>query len=113
MRGMLGSMPDPYEMLNDMNAMSMRPHHYGRSYTPSVQSFSMTSSPLNSYSHYSSSVMHMSSDVYGRPQVYEATQSSRYAPGGVQETRSTVRDSRTGLHQMSSKMIPKQAVISF
>lgn len=104
MRNMVGSMPqmpDPYDMLNDMNRNTMR-NYQQLPPQPAYQSYSMSSSPLSAYSttHYSSSVM--SSDLYGRPTtIYESTQSSRYAPGGVQETRSTVRDSRTGLHQMS------------
>jgi len=100
MRSMLGSMPDPYDMLNDMNQTMRQFERY--QHQPTYQSYSMHSSPLSSYSttHYSSSYMSTSNGMYG-PQIYEATQSSRYAPGGVQETRSTVRDSRTGLHQMS------------
>jgi len=98
MRSMMGGMPDPFEMVNNMN-MSMRP--YGMYQPSALQTYSMGSAPMSAYTHYSSSVMSMSSDGYGRPQVYEATQSSRYAPGGVKETRSTVRDSRTGVHEMS------------
>jgi len=35
------------------------------------------------------------------PQVYEQTHSNRMGPGGVREERHSVRDSRTGLQQMS------------
>lgn len=50
---------------------------------------------------YSSSFMSMSSDGTGRPHVYEASSSSVVAPGGVRETKSSVRDSRTGRAEMS------------
>ena len=53
------------------------------------------------FSSFSSSFMSMSSDGSGRPQVYEATSSSVVAPGGVRETQSSVRDSRTGRAEMS------------
>jgi hypothetical protein len=43
----------------------------------------------------------ITNDQHGRPQVYQASSSQRFAPGGVKETCSTVRDSRTGLQQMS------------
>ena len=97
MRSMMGGMPDPFDMVNNMN-MSMRP--FGMYQPSALQTYSMATSPMSYSSHYSSSVMTMN-DGYGRPQVYEATQSSRYVPGGVKETHSTVRDSRTGVQQMS------------
>jgi myeloid leukemia factor 1 len=37
----------------------------------------------------------------GRPQVYQATSSSRSAPGGVRETKQTVSDSRSGTKKMA------------
>ena len=52
-------------------------------------------------SSYSSSFMTMSSDGSGRPHVYEASSSSIMAPGGLRETKSSVRDSRTGRAEMS------------
>ena len=55
----------------------------------------------NSYSSFSSSIVTMTSDGMGRPQVYEASSSTRTGPGGVRETKSSVRDSRTGRHEMS------------
>jgi len=81
-----GMMMNPIDMLN------------GTTLTPFGQSFSVSSSPAHGgYSHYSSSMMTYSPDG----QVYQQTHSSRSAPGGVRETHSTVRDSRSGLQQMS------------
>ncbi|KAI1301842.1 Myeloid leukemia factor 2 [Halotydeus destructor] len=97
MRSMMGSMgADPYDMMGGMG-MSMSPYGAPGS---SVQSYSYSSNP-HSYSHFSSSYTTYSSDGLGRPQVYEATSSEHRAPGGIKETTSTVRDSRTGLQQMS------------
>ncbi|XP_071536473.1 myeloid leukemia factor-like isoform X3 [Panulirus ornatus] len=49
----------------------------------------------------SSSVMTMTTGPDGRPQVYQATSSSRGVPGGVRETRRTISDSRTGTRKMA------------
>lgn len=49
----------------------------------------------------SSSVMTMVTGPDGRPQVYQATSSSRGVPGGVRETRRTMNDSRTGTRKMA------------
>lgn len=37
----------------------------------------------------------------GRPQVYQASKSTRAAPGGVKETKESVFDSRSGLKKMA------------
>lgn len=49
----------------------------------------------------SSSVMSMSTGVDGRPQIYESSHSTLAGPGGLKETRSSMRDSRTGMQKMS------------
>lgn len=49
----------------------------------------------------SSSFVSFSNDGVNPPQVYEQTNSNRVGPGGVREERRTVRDSRSGLQQMS------------
>ncbi|KAB7495151.1 Myeloid leukemia factor [Armadillidium nasatum] len=49
----------------------------------------------------SSSVMTMTTGPDGRPQVYQASSSSRGVPGGVRETRRTEADSRTGMKKMA------------
>lgn len=47
------------------------------------------------------SVVSMTSDSNGRPQVYEETMSTTTAPGGIKETKQTVRDTRTGTQRMA------------
>lgn len=47
------------------------------------------------------SVVSMSSGPDGRPQIYEETMSTTTAPGGIRETKKTVRDSRTGTKKMA------------
>ncbi|EDW48046.1 myeloid leukemia factor isoform X3 [Drosophila sechellia] len=48
-----------------------------------------------------STVMTMSSGPDGRPQIYQASTSTKTGPGGVRETRKTVQDSRTGVKKMA------------
>ncbi|EDW77143.1 uncharacterized protein Dwil_GK22209 [Drosophila willistoni] len=48
-----------------------------------------------------STVITMSSGSDGRPQIYQASTSSKTGPGGVRETRKTVQDSRTGVKKMA------------
>lgn len=43
----------------------------------------------------------MSSGPDGRPQIYQASTSTKTGPGGVRETRKTVQDSRTGVKKMA------------
>lgn len=45
--------------------------------------------------------MTMSSGPDGRPQVYQASQSTRTAPGGIRETQKSVCDSRTGTKKLA------------
>ncbi|XP_022099945.1 myeloid leukemia factor 2-like [Acanthaster planci] len=60
----------------------------------------MANSPdVHSFSH--SSFTSYSSDGNGAPKVYQATSSTRKAPGGVKETRRSVRDSEVGLERMA------------
>lgn len=49
----------------------------------------------------SSSVISMSHGPDGRPQVYQATSSTKTGPGGLRETQKTVQDSRSGLKKMA------------
>jgi len=108
MRNMFGDnmSTDPYGFNSMMSNTMMNPfgrfHHH--SYFPQQsQSMSVHHNLFNPSSAYycSSSVMSMSTDANGRPQIYEATSSTRNAPNGLRETRSTVRDSLSGYHQMS------------
>lgn len=49
----------------------------------------------------SSSVISMSHGPDGRPQVYQASSSTRNGPGGLRETQRTVQDSRSGVKKMA------------
>ncbi|XP_063990207.1 myeloid leukemia factor isoform X3 [Diachasmimorpha longicaudata] len=49
----------------------------------------------------STSIMTYTSGPDGRPQVYQASRSTRAAPGGIQETQETVYDSRSGTKKMA------------
>jgi len=53
----------------------------------------------HSFSH--SSVMTYSNDGKSKPKYYQATSTTRTAPGQMRETRKTVRDSERDLHKMS------------
>lgn len=49
----------------------------------------------------SSRVVSMSHGPDGRPQVYQATSSTKTGPNGIRETQRTVQDSRTGVKKMA------------
>lgn len=103
MRGMFHDpMMDPFGMHHDMMSMSPFMSGHGRSgFGPSaMQSFTMSSSPGSS-GYFSSSVTSVNVGPDGRPQVYQQSSSEMFAPGGVRETRQSVRDSRTGHQAMS------------
>ncbi|KAI5712310.1 hypothetical protein M8J75_007419 [Diaphorina citri] len=55
----------------------------------------------NCHSYSSSTVMSMTNGPDGRPQVYQATSSTRSAPGGIRETKKAVCDSRTGVKKLA------------
>ena len=55
----------------------------------------------NGYSFSSSKVMTYSNDGRGDPKFFEASSSTRTAPGGVKETQRTLRDSESGIHKMA------------
>lgn len=57
--------------------------------------------PDDGMSFSSSRVVTMTQGPDGRPQVYQATSSTKSAPGGVRETQRTVQDSRTGVKKMA------------
>ncbi|KAK6617009.1 hypothetical protein RUM44_005366 [Polyplax serrata] len=83
MNSMMNSMlADPFGMLGGFGATG---HHNRREIMPFG----------------SSTVMTMSSGPDGRPQVYQASHSTRTGPGGVRETQKSVCDSRTGTKKMA------------
>jgi len=113
---MMGDMMDPFGHANSMmrpygfggmNSLMMTPHHGLTHHMPLTNMHHhQPNLTMNSYNpastfYCSSSVTTMTTDAHGRPQVYESTSSTRGGPGGTRETRSTVRDSSTGLQQMS------------
>lgn len=49
----------------------------------------------------SSSVISMSHGPDGRPQIYQASSSTKTGPGGLRETQKTVQDSRSGVKKMA------------
>ncbi|XP_054454480.1 myeloid leukemia factor 1 [Anoplopoma fimbria] len=55
----------------------------------------------NTYSFSSSSVMTYSKAGNEPPKVFQASSSTRRAPGGIKETRQAVKDSESGLEKMS------------
>lgn len=62
---------------------------------------SSISNDPNCHSFSSSTVMTMSSGPNGQPQVYQASSTTRSAPGGIKETKKTVCDSRSGVKKMA------------
>ncbi|KAK2516769.1 myeloid leukemia factor 2 [Columba livia] len=83
MLGMAGGFIDMFGMMNDMigNMEHM---------TSGANCQTFTSSTVISYS-----------NLGDGPKVYQETSEMRSAPGGIRETRRTVRDSDSGLEQMS------------
>ncbi|XP_032679457.1 myeloid leukemia factor isoform X3 [Odontomachus brunneus] len=63
--------------------------------------FAVPTMTNNSHSFMRQSVVSMSSGPDGRPEIYEETMSTTTAPGGIKETKKTVRDSRTGTKKMA------------
>lgn len=61
---------------------------------------SLTNDP-NCHSFSSSTVMTMTSGPNGQPQVYQASSTTRSAPGGIKEIKKTVTDSRSGVKKMA------------
>ncbi|XP_070561575.1 myeloid leukemia factor 2-like [Ptychodera flava] len=86
----VGSPMDPFGMFSGMNTMMMP-----------MPSFEQMSNNPNAHTFCQSSVMTYSNTGNGPPKVYQATSSARTAPGGIKETRKTVRDSESGVEKMS------------
>ncbi|XP_033642086.1 myeloid leukemia factor 2-like [Asterias rubens] len=91
-----GMSPDPFSMgfgnmFGNMQSMMSNMH----------QSFEDMSNNPNVHSYSQSSFTSFSSAGAGPPKVYQATSSTRKAPGGVKETRRSVRDSEAGLEKMA------------
>ncbi|XP_065841998.1 myeloid leukemia factor 1-like [Oscarella lobularis] len=76
------TMMDPFKRMNDL----MKSH--------------VSSDDPNAYSFTSSSFQSYSKTDKGEPKIYEATSSTRKAPGGIKETRKSVRDSERGVEKV-------------
>ncbi|XP_067627440.1 myeloid leukemia factor isoform X2 [Eurosta solidaginis] len=111
-------MPDPFNMLAapfdsgfQQNALVERgnPHGgnpmgglFGFPAMPNINRLlSADIGSPNGASYCSSSVITMSPGPDGRPQIYQATTSTKTGPGGIRETRKTVEDSRRGMKKMA------------
>lgn len=99
--GMMGGM-------NAMNAIAPPQQMFGRQLMPmftnnmSNRLLNVTDMPSHGGIGYSSSsVFSMSTGPDGKPQIYQATSSTKQGPGGVRETRKTLQDSRSGTKKMS------------
>lgn len=102
--GMMGGM----NAMNAMNAIASPQQMFGRQLMPmftnnmSNRLLNVTDMPSHGGIGYSSSsVFSMSTGPDGKPQIYQATSSTKQGPGGVRETRKTLQDSRSGTKKMS------------
>uniref|UniRef100_A0A0K8VI73 Myeloid leukemia factor n=1 Tax=Bactrocera latifrons TaxID=174628 RepID=A0A0K8VI73_BACLA len=116
-RFMNSFMPDPFNMLApfdpgfQQNALMERSNQhvanpmgglFGFPAMPNINRLlSADIGSPNGASYCSSSVITMSSGPDGRPQIYQATTSTKTGPGGIRETRKTVEDSRRGMKKMA------------
>lgn len=93
-----GRMDFPFQMLDAMrvNTPALMPPM-----PPSFPSLQLSPFTGMSVSSFSSSVVSMTTDEYGRRQIYQETRSQRCGPDGVRETKATIHDSRTGRQEMS------------
>ncbi|XP_060652565.1 myeloid leukemia factor isoform X2 [Drosophila nasuta] len=113
-------MPDPFSMLApspfdpgfqqgalmERSQQAMAPMGGGLFGFPPMPSFNRLLNgadmgATNGASFCQSNVMTVSTGPDGRPQIYQASSSTKTGPGGVRETRKTVQDSRTGVKKMA------------
>ncbi|XP_038548247.1 myeloid leukemia factor 1 isoform X2 [Micropterus salmoides] len=88
-------MRNPFSMFDNMMAnMKNRMEEMHRN-------FENISTDTNTHSYSSSSVMTYSKVGNEPPKVFQATSSTRRAPGGIKETRRAVKDSESGLEKMA------------
>ena len=66
-----------------------------------TMSFANNGNPNNGFSYCSSSVTSYTTDEHGRPQVYQQANEVKQGPGGLKETKASVRDSRTGRQELA------------
>lgn len=86
----------PHGFMNPMSMMMMDP------FQAMQQSMSMANnSGGNGYSYCSSSVTSYTTDEHGRPQVYQQSNEVKSGPNGLKETKSALRDSRSGRQELA------------
>lgn len=89
------TMTNPFDMFDSMMSnMRNRMQEMHRN-------FENMSTDSNTHSFSSSSVMTYSKVGNEPPKVFQASSSTRHAPGGIKETRQAVKDSESGLEKMS------------
>lgn len=88
----------PYNMFGGFDSMfgNMR-----NMFTNIEQQMQQMQNDPNSHCYTQSSVMSYSNDGQGQPLVYQASKSTRKAPGGIKETRHSERDSATGFERIA------------
>lgn len=91
----VGSAFDPFGLMNSM--MGNMNSRMGNMFQ---QMETMHGDP-NSHCYVQSSVMSYRNDGSGQPKIYQATTSTRQAPGGIRETRKAVRDPQAGIEKMA------------
>lgn len=75
---------------------------FGFSGMPNMtQMISSHNIPQGATSYSSSQIVSMTHGADGRPQVYQASSSTKTGPGGIRETQKTVQDSRSGVKKMA------------
>lgn len=85
----------PHGFMNPMSMMMMDP------FQSMQQAMSMANNGTGGFSYCSSSVTSYTTDEHGRPQVYQQSNEVRQGPDGLKETKSAVRDSRTGHQELA------------
>ncbi|XP_033113708.1 myeloid leukemia factor 2-like isoform X2 [Anneissia japonica] len=80
-----------FDMFSGMNRMMADMH----------QNFGQLASNPNAHTYSHSSFTSYSNTGGGAPNIYQATSSTRQAPGGIKETRRSVRDSASGVEKMA------------
>lgn len=124
MNSMMNSMfADPFGMFNPFDAMNgamgvgpsaltgAAPHHQMRHAMmpfgfPAISNMNRLLNPdmsegIDGPSFSSSRVVTMTQGPDGRPQVYQASSTTKNGPGGIRQTQKTVEDSRTGVKKMA------------
>jgi myeloid leukemia factor 1 len=92
---------DPFSMMlhgsgGFMNPMSMMMMDPFQSMQQAMMMAQNGSNDPNGFSYCSSSVTTYTTDEHGRPQVYQRSNEVKQGPDGLKETKSSLRDSRTG-----------------